>query len=707
MRVSNITLSIIAAGVAATSIAQPIQGQAAQARDFAAKSYMALNPTAKTLPNRVLVRFREKASQNDRASARASVKGLLIRKYSIVPGLELIDSAVGAENMMSALRKNPNVEFVQPDYVRHATATPNDPMFASLWGMDQPNDFDINAPEAWDVFTGVQDTLIGDIDTVIDYNHPDLADNVWTNPNEIPGNGIDDEGNGYVDDVHGWDAINNDGDPMDDHSHGTHVAGTMGGRGDNAVGVAGVNWRCSFIAAKVLDAGGSGSDADIVAGFQYMAQCGAKLSNNSWGGFGLKDGSDAPALYAACQALNDQGHLLMFAAGNSNFDNDSSAYTFIPSSYEFDNLISVAAVDSAGNRSSFSCYGLSSVDLAAPGTGITSTVPGGGYATWNGTSMATPHVAGAAALLWAYHPGLDAADVKSRILGTVKPLTSMAGLCVTGGMLNLQSLIVNGDPTSDAGGDQTIEATGPTTEFTLNGVGSSDPDKDDLFFEWFRGLSVGTGNPLVLSQSIGTYEYELVVTDPHGANSSDTVNITIQDTTDPVLDTLSDINAVATSASGAVVNFSPEAEDLVDGTIAADCTPTSGSTFAPGSTTVNVSASDLSGNTAEGTFKVNVTFSWSGFLSPFPKQQFKKGSNIPIKFQLTGDSASITNLVANATWATVINGIIGPEHPIGPFKYGSGIYTLNWKLGSLAKGTYRIFANFGDGSVRSIDVILK
>lgn len=709
MRFLHVALAVAFAGVAALSGAQKLEGKAAEARDFAAKAYMASHPDAKTLPDRVLVRFDQKINESSKAALRASAKGLLMRRYTIVPGLELIDSPLGADKAIEILKKNPHVISVEPDEVAHIAVVPNDPLFGDLWGMSQANDVDINAPEAWDIFTGDPNFLIADFDTGINYDHPDLAANVWTNPGEIPGNGIDDDGNGYIDDVHGYDFVNNDGDPMDDHSHGSHTAGTIGARGNNATGVTGVNWQCKIISIKTFDQFGSGADADIIAGMQYLAQSGARVSNHSWGGSGTHDGSDWPAFYAACKALGDAGHLMVCAAGNNGINNDGPSCN-IPASYNLPNIISVAAVDSTGAKASFSAYGPTTCDLAAPGVNVESTVLGTGYAFFNGTSMATPHVTGGAALLWAYHPGLDRTEVKSRILGSTKPLASMAGRCVTGGMLDLAALIVNAAPIASANATTSIEATGPTTSFLLDASASYDPDKDLIGYEWTDSASnlIGTDATETVSNPPGTYDYYVKVSDTHGAHDSATVHYSIVDTTAPSFGATSDINATATSASGAVVTFSsPVANDLVDGAITGTCVPASGSTFPFGTTTVNVSATDAHSNTGHASFKVNVTLSWSGFQSPFPKQQFKVGSNIPIKFQLTGASAGITNLNATGTWATVINGIIGPENPIGAFKFASGAYNLNWKTTGRSRGTYRIFANFGDGSVRSVDVILK
>lgn len=268
----------------------------------------------------------------------------------------------------------------------------------------------------------------------------------------------------------------------------------------------------------------------------------------------------------------------------------------------------------------------------------------------------------------------------------------------------------NTPPVANAGTDQTIEATGATTSFTLDGTGSSDADNDSLTYTWYdsSNTQVGTGSTLTLSRGVGTYTFKLTVGDGKATND-DTVTVTIKDTTAPVFGALSDITVTATGNAGTVVTYGPfSANDLVDGVVAGTPSPASGSTFGPGSTLVTVSATDAAGNTGSGMFHVKVLYSWSGFLSPFPKQQFNKGSNIPIKFQLTGASAGITNLVAMGSWATVNGSIIGPDHPIGSFVYSATAhsYQLNWKTPS-TKGTYQIKATFGDGSVHTVLVVLK
>jgi subtilisin family serine protease len=345
----------------------------------------------------------------------------------------VVETPGNAPDWAKTVRGERSVRFAEPDYELTADVIPNDPSFSQLWGMTK-----IGAPTAWDTQTGSASVVVGVIDTGVAYNHPDLASQMWTNPGEI-GNGVDDDGNGYVDDVHGINCINGSGDPNDDNDHGTHVAGTIGAAGNNGVGVVGVNWDVSIMALKFLNRRGSGYTSDAIECLDYATRMGVSVTNNSWGGGGFSQ-----ALYDAINRARTAGDLFMAAAGNSGENTDSSPH--YPSSYNLDNIISVAATSSSDILASWSNYGSTSVDLAAPGVSILSTVKSGGYSSFSGTSMATPHVAGAAALLWAQDPTLAAAQVRSTIFNTVDPLASLAGKVVTGGRLNLAAAIASLGP---------------------------------------------------------------------------------------------------------------------------------------------------------------------------------------------------------------------------------------------------------------------
>ena len=362
------------------------------------------------------------------------------------------------------------VRIAESDWIVHATITPNDPNYSVLWGMNNVGqlggtvDADIDAPEAWAITTGSKNVLVGITDTGIDETHPDLAANIWTNPGETgldanghdkATNGIDDDGDGYVDDVHGWDFVNEDNNPHDDQNHGTHCAGTIGAVGNNGKGVTGVCWNVSLVALKFLDGSGSGATSDAVEAQLYATAIGCDLTSNSWGGADYSQ-----ALKDAIDAAGVSGRLFVAAAGNSSANNDVTAN--YPSNYSSANIIAVAATDMSDGLASFSCYGAASVDLGAPGVNIYSCKPGGLYQFLSGTSMATPHVAGACALLKAANPLLTGAQIKAAILANVDPVAALAGKTVSGGRLNLYRAV-----TAVTG----IIVTAPAITITENGDG--------------------------------------------------------------------------------------------------------------------------------------------------------------------------------------------------------------------------------------------
>jgi subtilisin family serine protease len=344
--------------------------------------------------------------------------------------VEIADSDITA--MCASLRAaNPGLELTcEANAIVESNVTPNDPQYGSLYGLNN-----ISAPSAWDITTGSTSAVVAIIDTGIDYNHPDLVDNIATNSREIPSNGIDDDGNGYIDDYYGYDFANNDSNPIDDHYHGTHCAGTVGAKGNNGKGVAGVSWTVKLMPVKVLDSYGSGTLASVAAGMNYAVKRGVKILSMSLG-----TTSYSSTLENAIINARNSGALVIAAAGNSALDTDM--YPHYPSSSTQDNVISVAASTSTDSFAYFSNYGATSVDLAAPGENILSTYLGGQYAYASGTSMATPHVAGMAALILAVNPNLSYGSIKSILLSTVDPIPSMAGKLVSGGRANLYRAVL-------------------------------------------------------------------------------------------------------------------------------------------------------------------------------------------------------------------------------------------------------------------------
>src|SRR5437867_8603587 len=400
--------------------------------------------TVKARPDALEVRFRPNASASDRANARARVGGRVLRNLGFLNAEHLQIRGVSVAEAIARLRKHPLVEYAEPNFEVQVLLTPNDPQFPQMYNLRNTGQTggtpgaDIHAVQAWDVFTGEPELKVGVIDTGVDYNHPDLAANIWTNPGEIPGNGLDDDDNGYVDDVHGYDFANGDSDPFDDNGHGTHVSGTIAAVGNNGVGVVGVNWHARIVAIKFLDAGGSGTTAGAIAAVGYAIANGVRLTNNSWGG-----GDFSQGLLDAINAAGAAGQLFVAAAGNASSDND--LFPQYPASFDSPYILSVAATDHNDALTSFSNYGATTVDLAAPGSNILSTLPGGGYGLLSGTSMASPHVAGAVAFVLGRFPGLPALQAKNLILSGVDAQPSLAGRVLSGGRLNLFTPVLEPD----------------------------------------------------------------------------------------------------------------------------------------------------------------------------------------------------------------------------------------------------------------------
>ncbi len=359
-----------------------------------------------------------------------------IRKFNINNVYHLqIALSTDISSIINELNSRPEIEYAEPNYKVYAYQTPNDPLYNQLWGLEK-----IQAPAAWDITTGSSDIIVAVIDTGVDYTHEDLNGNIWVNPNEVANNGIDDDKNGYVDDIHGWDFPNGDNDPFDDNSHGSHCSGTIAGVANNGVGVAGISWQTKIMALKFMTGDGYGSTSDAIQAIEYATSNGAKVLSNSWGGPGYSQ-----AIADAITASHQAGAIFVAAAGNESTDNDSSP--LYPASYDVANIISVAASDQNDNLASFSCYGKTSVDLAAPGVSILSSTPGNQYDSYDGTSMACPHVAGACALVWAAHPEWSNLEVIYSILNSVDQGSSFQDKTVTGGRLNVYQALQVENPT--------------------------------------------------------------------------------------------------------------------------------------------------------------------------------------------------------------------------------------------------------------------
>lgn len=388
-------------------------------------------------------------SSNSRSAMRSELGVKKVKSFEI-NGAELVEAENGTtidDQYAKELLASGAIEYIEPNYIVSIDSTPNDTRFSELWGMNNTGqtggtaNIDIDAPEAWNLSTGSNTVVVGVVDTGIDYTHPDLENNMWVNPGEIAGNGVDDDHNGVVDDIYGYNAYANNGNPLDDNNHGTHCAGTIGGAGNNSKGVAGVSWNVKLMALKFLSSSGSGSTSDAIEAIQYavtMKNAGVniKVLSNSWGGGGFSQ-----SLEDAISQANSAGILFIAAAGNSASNNDSTP-TY-PANYNVSNVISVAAIDHNGALASFSSYGANTVDLAAPGVSILSTVPGNSYASYSGTSMATPHVSGVAGLLAAYAPTLSAPQLKERLLTTVKTISGLNGSIKYPGTVDAYNALTN------------------------------------------------------------------------------------------------------------------------------------------------------------------------------------------------------------------------------------------------------------------------
>ncbi len=434
------------------------------------------------VPGNVIVRYRDEAAAKvqQRAATRLmtdegaqlDVRVEALADASLIPGLRI--AKVAPEHTLdavAALKMRPDVLYAEPDYILHRDDLPNDTRFGELYGLKNTGQSggtigaDIHAQQAWDITHGSSSVVVGVVDEGIDVNHQDLQANVWTNPAEIPGNGIDDDGDGFVDDVNGWDFAHNDnsvfdftgtsyppsGYPSDADldDHATHVAGTIGAVGNNGVGVVGVNWQVKIISLKFLTRTG-GSTSDAIRAYNYAKMLrelwvntnGAKganirVLNNSYGGDGYSQ-----AQVDAINALGNSGILFVAAAGNNTSNTD--VFPHYPSSYDLPNVISVAATNNTDQLAAFSNYGASSVFMGAPGQNILSTTPLNTYTTFSGTSMATPHIAGAAALLLAKYPNLSVQQLRGLLLFNGDSIHALSTKTLTGRRLNVFSSLQAG-----------------------------------------------------------------------------------------------------------------------------------------------------------------------------------------------------------------------------------------------------------------------
>jgi subtilisin family serine protease len=373
-----------------------------------------------------------------------------------------LDGRLSVEQAVAQAEADPRVEYAEPNYLYELHDTrPNDPRFGDEWGLMNPvfslsggaTPADIGATRAWDITIGSSDLVVAIIDTGVDISHEDLAANIWTNPREIAGNGVDDDGNGLVDDVHGWNFRDKNAEVFvgaSEDLHATHVSGTIGAVGNNGIGVAGVAWHVQLMPLKFIGSAGKGSTSDAISAIQYVIDqkksgVNVRVINASWGG-----PSASQALHDKIQEAGDNGIVFVCSAGNDREDNDGPNADY-PAGFasSLSNVISVAAIDSTDGLASFSNYGHTGASVAAPGQAILSTTPhtasqpNGAYEQLSGTSMASPHVAGVVALLLSTEPQLSPAEVKQRIIATAEPTDALVSKIAASGRVNAYNALTN------------------------------------------------------------------------------------------------------------------------------------------------------------------------------------------------------------------------------------------------------------------------
>jgi subtilisin family serine protease len=487
-----------------------------------------LSVSAAYVPNELLVKFKPATAETAVIQAIDAVQGAIIAHRGEVVSAGLwaenksdyrsflgdpdlfhvkVPPTLGTEKAIVELMSNANVEYAEKNYIYYADTIPNDPHFSLQWGLHNTGqsggtaDADIDAPEAWDIFTGSSDITIAIIDSGIDYAHPDLQPNIWTNPGETGGgketDGIDNDGNGKIDDWRGWDYINIDNDPMDDSDpvyHGTHVAGIAGARGNDGAGVAGVCWNAKLMALKAFNYLGQGYTAAQVHAIDYAISMGAQVINASWGGYGLSS-----ALSQAIERAQASGILFVASAGNDSYNTNTTPH--YPSSYDIDNIISVLATTDTDTLSAFSNYGSYSVDLGAPGGedgtqnpyNIYSTKQGNQFRYLTGTSMAAPFVSGGAALVLGQRPTIDWRQAKTIILKSVDTKSALVGKARTHGRLNVLNVLNYSTPVL------------PDAPTDLEGAAFENGDFYDIQLTWTDNSNNESGFNIYLKSGAGVF----------------------------------------------------------------------------------------------------------------------------------------------------------------------------------------------------------
>ncbi len=651
----------------------------------------------------LIVRFNDCASQEDirdfcSAEKLCIKKRFKSRKFDLTR-LFVLEPEVECNlyKLIDELNASSLVKHAEPNYRATLHSTPNDPSFSSCWGLHNTGqtggvaDCDIDAPEAWDITTGSDSVLIAMIDSGVDYNHPDLAANIWTNPGEIAGNGIDDDGNTYIDDIHGWDFAYDDGDPMDGYGHGTHCSGIIAAVGNDSNGICGVCWNAKIVAVKWFDDDGYGNASEAIQSIYYALDVNARILSNSWSVM------DSWELMDAVIAARDDGALFVAASGNAALDCDSSP--FYPACYDFTNIISVAASNAWDQLWANSDWGAVTVDLAAPGQDIYSTMPisQGSYATKSGTSMATPHVAGVAALLLSVNPGLTVNQLKAYILNNVDPIPAFAGKMVTGGRLNAYNAVAAAFLPAVTINSVNPSVVGPTQDSNVNWVSNA---SGTYYVEVGGTGNIGTGTQIATGSCTASVPVNTTVL------ASDIPD----DTTATVWVMVDDAGTVGKKSTQITDDHTPPASDVTqpaDGSspgsldsITGAATDTGGSTVA----TVEVSLYDGSNyyTTGSGDFTsaaevwlaASGTDSWSLDTGTVPWQD---GASYTVRSRATdavgnveipGAGNDFTFTLSSVTINSVTPSVVGPAQDS----------TINWV--SNTGGTYYVEVG-GTGDIGS------
>ena len=433
----------------------------------------------------LLVKFRSGVVTASSLKTHQVLGATSLKRFTLVPNLEHVrlSGGLSVRDAIIKYMEDPAVEYAEPNYIKRVSSVPDDPLFSQQWGTTK-----INAPQAWDITTGNDNVIVAVLDSGIDLNHPDLVNNIWNNTAESCTDGIDHDRDGYVNDCRGWNFVSDNNTPQDDNGHGTHVSGIIGAVGNNGIGVAGVMWNVKLMPLKFLDADGNGSTSDEISAIEFAITHGAKVMNASFAG---PDFSNSE--YDAVSHANNAGILLMAAAGNESANDDTTPS--YPASFSnptdpnlvknnlgaLFNVISVAATGQNDNLASFSNFGVNSVQVAAPGLSVLSTIPTSAYGLESGTSQATPFVSGLAGLLYSQNPNLSYLQVRSVIFSSVDILPSLNNKILTSGRINALSALtfpiapkLSVSPSSADFGTVAAGTTSSAKTFTATNTGTAD-----------------------------------------------------------------------------------------------------------------------------------------------------------------------------------------------------------------------------------------